>query len=226
MSPLTDAEKQKIIEEERIRADERAKYSQPQPVVTQKKKGLSNGAGCLIIIIALVIFSWALGQMGGGKTETTPASPAPSTTVTKSTQDSVPLGIKRDTAISYFKKLGFSITASDKAADVYVGTTPSGGAKGYNVLQLSGPAANLNRIFITGVMGSDLVLTKPTIANVISFAGFFGDDSKAWITEQVKNIAANAATEQHAVKVFNHKQFDYTYSPSAFGVYLEVTGVK
>jgi hypothetical protein len=226
MSPLSEQEKAKIVEEERIRADERAKYSQPQPVVIQKKKGLSAGAGCLIIIIAFAIFGYVLAQIGNKRAETNPTSPAPSTAVTESTRESVPLGIKRDNAISYFKKLGFSITASDKATDVYVGTTPSGGAKGYNVLQLSGPAANLNRIGITVVVRSDFALNNPTIANVVSFAGFFGADSKAWITQQVTNIEANSATEQHAVKVFNHKQFDYTYSPSAYGIYLEVTGVK
>ncbi len=57
MSLLSEEEKQKIIEEERIRADERAKYAQPQQIVEKERKNISTGTGCLIIIILFVLFA-------------------------------------------------------------------------------------------------------------------------------------------------------------------------
>lgn len=49
--PLTEEEKQKIVEEERLRAAERSKYNSPQQVIVKQKKSV----GCLSLIIVLII---------------------------------------------------------------------------------------------------------------------------------------------------------------------------
>ncbi len=58
MSPLTEAERKKIIEEERIRADERAKYSQPQQVIVKEKRKTS---GCTAFIAVLIVIGVVMG---------------------------------------------------------------------------------------------------------------------------------------------------------------------
>ncbi len=53
MSSLSKEERAKIVEEERIRAEERAKYAQPQQVVIKQK---SQTSGCTMFILGLIIF--------------------------------------------------------------------------------------------------------------------------------------------------------------------------
>jgi hypothetical protein len=234
MSPLSEEEKKTIIEEERIRADERAKYAQPQPqqVVVKEKRSFGCGSLFLVLIIIGVVVSLVLTALGDARDKARKAreqaavSSLPPVTPPVNKEESAPLGIKRDAVVSHFKKLGFTIAASENAKDIYVGRTPEGGAKGYNVLQIAGPAANLDRMFITGVERSNFALSNPTLGNVVSFAEFFGGDSKVWVIEQLTKISTNPSSEQNAVKVFNNKKFDYSYNPSAYGIYLEVTGVK
>ena len=82
MMTLSEEEKQRIIEEERIRAEARAKYS-PSQQVTVKKRGLSTGAGCLIIIIAIVVIPMILSSAGvGNLKDKSNKSPQPTEDVT------------------------------------------------------------------------------------------------------------------------------------------------
>lgn len=62
MSPLSNEERQRIVEEERVRAEARAKYSQPQQMVV-KKRGVSTGMGCLIIILALIFIPMVISAL-------------------------------------------------------------------------------------------------------------------------------------------------------------------
>ncbi len=80
MVALSEEEKQKIIEEERIRAEERAKYSQPQKAEA-KKRSISTGAGCLIIVIAVIVIPLILSSVGVGKGTSNKSSEAPKPTV-------------------------------------------------------------------------------------------------------------------------------------------------
>lgn len=61
MAALNEKEKQKIIEEERIRADERAKYNQPQRTVKQKRLFSRPIFIIILVFIGLIVslFLWA-----------------------------------------------------------------------------------------------------------------------------------------------------------------------
>lgn len=66
---LTEAEKNKIIEEERIRADERAKYAQAQPqqVIVKEKRSSGAAVGCLALIIIGVVSALVLNSLGDAR---------------------------------------------------------------------------------------------------------------------------------------------------------------
>lgn len=71
---LSDAEKAKIAEEERFRAEQRAQLSQPKPVPMHKRR-VSGPAGCLIVILLFVGIGWLI-----NRTTSSPATPAASPT--------------------------------------------------------------------------------------------------------------------------------------------------
>ena len=67
---LTEEERQKIIEEERIRADERAKYAQQHPqqvVIREKRKGYGCGSLLVLIIVIGVLSSLILTALGNAR---------------------------------------------------------------------------------------------------------------------------------------------------------------
>lgn len=73
MSPLTEAEKQKIVEEERIRAEERAKYTQPPSDKRSAKKNVPTGISLLIIFAAIIGIPMILSSSGiGSSSKKTP----------------------------------------------------------------------------------------------------------------------------------------------------------
>lgn len=67
MSPLSESERQKIVEEERLRAAERAKYNQPQQIVVKQKRSSGAAIGCLVLIIIGVGSALVLNALGDAR---------------------------------------------------------------------------------------------------------------------------------------------------------------
>lgn len=63
--PLTEEEKQKIVEEERIRAEAKAKFSKPKMGKAKKKTSLVTWS-VLIVIVLLAIIAGIAGKEAGG----------------------------------------------------------------------------------------------------------------------------------------------------------------
>lgn len=77
MNLLTDAEKQKIAEEEKYRAEQQQKtaHEQEELLKQQKKQKQSRRAiGCLALIVIPFVGLYLLGKLAGGNSAPTPAS--------------------------------------------------------------------------------------------------------------------------------------------------------
>lgn len=216
MMALSNEERAKIVEEERVRAEARANF-QAKP----KKKLDAKGCGCLVIILAIlaVMVLIALGDASDKAERATPSiSPVAETTppVQDSPQPAAQnqgLNVTRAAVIDVMSKpeLGFSFEAG----------TPSAGRENYTaqsgqtIIQLLGPAENLNEIGVLSLFGSDETGNVTTLIHIVGVANVVEPDAVAWITEELQKIAKAPNDKFEATRNFNSRSFVLSYGSGA-----------